>query len=84
MLTEEAQDRLYWFLVSHQGDQAEFRAKDYDELLEFTAEYFNILNIQFHFVFTYEDKVLTIKNKRNFNDLVAKYVVKGQNLLLDV
>ena len=42
------------------------------------------MNIQFDFVFTNEDKVLTIKNQRNFNDLVAKYVVKGQNLLLDV
>ena len=42
------------------------------------------MNIQFEFVFTYEDKVLTIKNQRNLNDLVAKYLVKGQNLILDV
>ena len=42
------------------------------------------MNIQFEFVFTYEDKLLTIKNQRNLNDLVAKHVVKGQYLILDV
>ena len=80
---EDLQKR-FRFIVSHNGKQAQFQAKSFAELREFTGEDFQLLNTEYLFIYKAPELELKIQNQRNFTNLVDLYAVKGQCTLLEV
>ena len=80
---EDLQKR-FRFIVSHNGKQAQFQAKSFAELREFTGEDLQLLNTEYLFIYKAPELELTIQNQRNFTNLVDFHAVEGQCTLLEV
>ena len=54
--------KLYWFMVSLDGKGTQFRAKDYEELREFTAKDLKLMNTDYLLIYRAPKTELMIKN----------------------
>ena len=58
----ENHHKLHWFIVSLYGKGTQFRAKDYDELREFTAKDLELKNTDYLLIYRAPQTELMIKN----------------------